>query len=378
MGINMMTKDKKLILVVDDNRKNLKLLGQVLKEEGYRITVAQNGVKALTAVNARYPDLILLDIVMPKMNGFETCKELKKNQDTREIPVIFLSSKSEKEDVIDGLKLGAVDYVSKPFNTEELLIRIKTHLDLKEAKSIIAVQKADLEQKNSGLKEINSAKDVFFSIITNDLNDLFSSLLSLSDVLTTKTVRLHKQEKDDFIAIIQQYSQQGSTLLRNLFEWSKVQTGKIKFEPEALDLRLLVESNIKITNHDDDAQAKDITLTCDIADNLLVFADSNMLDMIIRNLVSNAIKFTTEHGKITVSAHKKGKFVKISVTDTGVGIAAKDIDSIFRIDKSHGTNSTSSLGLILCKELVEKNGGTIWLDSKEWTGTTVYFTLPVA
>jgi len=377
MGITM-AKDKKLILIVDDNRKNLKLLGQILKSEGYRVTVAQHGIKALSVVNAKRPDLILLDIVMPKMNGFEACQELKKNPDTRDIPVIFLSSKTDKKDVIDGLKLGAVDYIAKPFNTEELLIRVETHLAIREAKSIIAAQKADLEKSNAALKEINSAKDTFFSIITNDLNDLFGSLLSLSDVLTTKTVKLRKQERQDFIEIIQQYSQQGSTLLRNLFEWAKVKTGQISFEAEELNLKLLVESNIKITNNEEEAKAKNIALSCNIAQDIVVFADSNMLDRIIRNLVSNAIKFTPENGKITLSAHKKGKFVKISIADTGIGIAEKDIDSLFRIDRSVSTNSTLSLGLILCKELVEKNGGEIWLESKEWTGTTVHFTLPAS
>jgi len=371
-----MAQDKKLILIVDDNRKNLKLLGQILKAEDYRITVAQNGVKALSVVNAKHPDLILLDIVMPKMNGFETCRELKKNTETREIPVIFLSSKTDKKNVIDGLKLGAVDYVTKPFNTEELLIRIKTHLDIKEVKSIIAIQKADLEKNNRVLKETNTAKDTFFSIITNDLNDLFGSLLSLSDALTTKTVKLRKQERQDFIEIIKQYSQQGSTLLQNLFEWSKVKTGKISFDPEALNLRALVDSNIKITNHDHEAGIKNIALTCVIPDHLFVFADSNMLDMVIRNLVSNAIKFTPENGKISINAHENDKFIKISITDTGVGIAEKDIDSLFRIDRSSSTNGTLSLGLILCKELVEKNGGKIWVESKEWKGTTVYLTLP--
>jgi two-component system sensor histidine kinase/response regulator len=372
-------KDNSLILIVDDNRKNLKLLGELLKEQGYRVAVAENGVKALTAVNTKQqPDLILLDIVMPKMSGFETCKTLKINELTKNIPVIFLTSRTDKKDVIEGLKLGAVDYVTKPFSTDELLIRIKTHLDLKKAKSLIVEQKHSLEKANIALEQTNNAKDKFFSIVTNDLNDLFSSLLSISDVLTTRTVKLYKHEREDFITIIQEYAQQGFTLLRNLFEWSKIQTGKVNFEPESLNLRALVDSNLKITNHEVEARMKNISLTCIIPDYLFVFADSNMVDTIIRNLVSNAIKFTPEYGKITINAREKDNLAHVSISDTGMGIATKDIESLFKIDVSHTTGGTSSLGLILCKELVEKNGGSLWITSKEWAGTTVYFTVPVA
>jgi len=372
---------KVLILIVDDNRKNLKLLGQVLREQGYNITLAQDGEKALAAVNVKKPDLILLDVMMPGMNGFKVCKRLKKDDETKDIPVIFLTAKNDKKDVIDGLKLGAVDYITKPFDTDELLSRVSTHLELKISRDIIATQKTELQNINTELAEANAAKDKFFYIIAHDLGDLFNGLLSFCDILTNKSAQLSDAEKEGFLEIIQKSSQQGFTLLRNLFEWSGVQTGEIEFKPESLNLKSLIDANIEMGRFRQEAESKNILLSSDISDSIFVFADSNMLDTIIKNLVSNAIKFTPENGKITISARKRDNLVRIAVADTGIGISPENIDKLFHIDVSHRVIGTSAekgagLGLILCKELVEKNGGQIWLESKEWKGTTAYVTLP--
>jgi len=373
---------KILILIVDDNRKNLKLLGQVLRDEGHNITLAQDGEKALIAANAKKPDLILLDIMMPGMNGFKVCKRLKKEDETKDIPIIFLTAKNDKKDVVDGLKLGAVDYITKPFDTDELLSRINTHLELKLARDTIASQKADLERVNTALREANAAKDKFFYIIAHDLGDLFNGLLSFCDILTNKNAQLNEEEKEGFLEIIQKSSQQGFTLLRNLFEWSSVQTGEIDFKPEALNLKALIDANIEMRRFREEAESKGIALLSDISDSMFVQADANMVDTIIKNLVSNAIKFTSENGKVTISARKRDDFIRIAITDTGIGIAPEDLEKLFHIDINHKAIGSSiekgaGLGLILCKELVEKNGGQIWLESKEWKGTTAYVTLPV-
>jgi len=368
-----MKKDKNLVLIVDDNPENLKVLGQIIRKKGHNLTFAQDGENALISVKAKRPDLVLLDIMMPGMDGYEVCQHLKENVETQEIPVIFLTAKTEQEDIIRGFELGAVDYVTKPFNTHELLMRVNTHLELKNARDTILHQKTDLEKANT-------AKDKFFSIIAHDLSNLFNGLLSFSDILTNKTISLTENDKEEFLGIIQQSSQQGFTLLRNLLDWSRVQTGRVHFQPEHQNLRAVVDSNIMLLSSN--AKAKNINMLCDISPTVLVFTDANMFNTVIRNLLSNAIKFTPENGKITVSAKEKRKLVEIAIADTGIGISAQEIPKLFRIDISHTTIGTgkekgTGLGLILCKEFVEKNGGEIWVESQEGQGSTFYFTLPV-
>jgi two-component system sensor histidine kinase/response regulator len=367
-----MNDGKNLILVVDDNPENLKVLGQIVRKKGHNLTFAQDGEGALLSIKSKKPDLILLDIMMPNMDGYEVCKRLKENVDTKDIPIIFLTARAEQEDIIKGLELGAMDYVTKPFNARELLVRVGTHLDLKNARDTIAHQKKDLEIANA-------AKDKFFSIIAHDLGNLFNGLLSFSDILTNKTIALSEREKEEFLGIIQESSQQGFALLRNLLEWSRVQTGRIHFQPEYQNLKGVVDANIVLLRGN--IKAKNINMLSDISPSLEVFADSNMFNTVIRNILSNAVKFTPEEGKITVSARKNGKFAKISVTDTGIGIADSELPKLFKIDVNYTTLGTNKekgtgLGLILCKEFVEKNGGEIWVESEEGKGSTFYLTLP--
>jgi len=368
-----MKEGKNLVLIVDDNPENLKVLGQIIRKKGHNLTFAQDGESALLSIKTKRPDLVLLDIMMPGLDGYEVCRKIKENHEIRDIPVIFLTAKTEQEDIIKGFELGAVDYVTKPFNTHELLMRVDTHLELKNARDTIIHQKADLEK-------VNAAKDKFFSIIAHDLSNLFNGLLSFSDILTNKTIALTEKDKDEFLEIIQQSSQQGFALLKNLLEWSRVQTGRIHFQPEHQNLKFVVDSNIILLTGN--AKAKNINMLCNIPSNFLVLTDANMFNTVIRNLLSNAIKFTPENGKITVSAQKKGKFAEIAITDTGVGISTQEISKLFRIDINHTTIGTgkekgTGLGLVLCKEFIEKNGGKIWVESQEGKGSTFYLTLPL-
>jgi signal transduction histidine kinase len=356
--------DKKLILAVDDSPPNLKVLGNILKENGLSPALVSNGIKALSSVKKRLPDLILLDVMMPDMDGFEVCKQLKQDAATKDIPVIFLTAKTEKEDVIGGLELGAVDYVTKPFNSNELMTRVNTHLELKAAKE--------------ELKQALATKDKFFSIIAHDLINPFSALLGLSSLLATQNNQLSADEKEEFIQDILRTSNQGYNLLKNLLDWSRAQTGRIQMTPTTLSLQDIVYRSMALL--DNNAKAKNIDIFSSI-DTTLVFADEYMLDTVIRNLLSNAIKFTPADGNVEISAKEEGPEVEISISDTGVGIKQQDIDKLFQIDVSHSTVGTAKeegtgLGLILCKEFVEKNGGTIRVESEEGKGSRFYIRLP--
>lgn len=357
---------KKLILVVDDNVANLKVLGSILKENGLSPAIAQSGANALKSIKRKLPDLILLDIMMPDMDGFEVCKRLKQDVDTQDIPVIFLTAKTEQEDIIQGLEVGAVDYVTKPFNPKELMTRVNTHLELKAAKE--------------GLKEALATKDKFFSIISHDLINLFNGLLGLSFILTDQKMKLAPAEKEDYLQSILKSSTQGYDLLKNLLEWSRSQTGRLQLTPIRLNLSKIVDLNIVFLN--ENAKNKQITLFSSIDQDTLVFVDENMFDTVIRNLLANAIKFTPENGQVEISAKQtQENQIEISISDTGVGIKAENMDKLFRSDISYSTFGThkekgTGLGLMLCKEFVEKNGGRIGVESEEGKGSRFYLLLP--
>jgi signal transduction histidine kinase len=358
--------EKQLVLIVDDNKENLKVLGSILKENGLMPAFAQNGTKALTAIQTRLPDLILLDIMMPDIDGFEVCKRLKQNAATQDIPVIFLTAKTEKDDVIQGLELGAVDYVTKPFNRQELMTRVNTHLKLKTTE----------EQ----LKQALAAKDKFFSIIAHDLGNVFNASLGASNMLEDQDGVLEECEAQEMLLLLQNSLNQGYNLLRNLLEWSRSQTGRIQITPATLKLKAVVDQNITLL--DNNAKAKNIHLSSSIGDTSVV-ADENMLDTVIRNLLVNALKFTPVNGSVTISAQRQNNWVEISISDTGVGIKPEDIDKLFQIDVCHTTRGTAQeegtgLGLLLCKEFVEKNGGTLGVESKLGSGSRFYLNLPSA
>ena len=180
-----MTSSKKedRILIVDDTIVNVQLLAALLQKEGYLINVAQDGLRALETVKEMPPDLILLDIMMPKMNGYETCIQLRKNPEYRKIPIIFLTAKMEPEDIVKGFQIGAVDYLTKPFNTEELLARVTTHLKLKHAYQEIEQQKKTLEQQNAELIESAKLREDVDQIIRHDLKTPLNPIIGYPQLL---------------------------------------------------------------------------------------------------------------------------------------------------------------------------------------------------
>lgn len=360
-----------MILLVDDNLQNLKVLGNMLQETGYHLLFAKNGIQALEAVKHRKPELILLDIMMPDLDGFEVCRQLKQNVQTHDIPIIFLTARAEQEDIIKGFELGAVDYVTKPFNHKELISRVKTHLELKAAREELALKIEELQQANL-------TKEKLLSIISHDLVNLFNSLMNFS-LLLTEPEELSVEQKNKYLLMISQASNQGYHLLRNLLDWFRNQTGKIKVIPVTVSLKPLVERNIEFLSSL--AKNKNITVSSWVDSEATVWADQNMLDTVIRNLLANAIKFTPNSGKVEITSQPQASMMEISVIDTGIGIKPEDIQQI--VQGSHyttiGTDNEkgTGIGLNLCKEFVEKNGGNIGVESEMGKGSRFYVHLPL-
>lgn len=362
----MVTNKKPLILIVDDTPQNIQVLGNILYDKGYNISISSSGVQALQSVKTKAPDLILLDIQMPGMDGFEVCKTLKANDETKEIPVIFLTAATELEKVLHGFEIGAVDYITKPFNVPELLARVATHVELKLSKE--------------KLVEVNRAKDKFFSIIAHDLKNPANAFKYLLQQTINNYSNFSSNEIYENLVELHEASGNLYSLLENLLLWSKSQRGILTFNPEKINLKSVI--NKKITNCTPAAKNKKIIIKSSISNDLNVFADIMMLNTVLINLLSNAIKFTDNNGEIKVEAKTKDKFIEISIRDNGVGINKTDINKLFAIDSNvltMGTNKEegSGLGLILCKEFIVQNGGSIKVESEEGKGSIFSFTIPI-
>ena len=231
------------------------------------------------------------------------------------------------------------------------------------------------------LKNLNAMKDKFFSIVAHDLKNPFNSILGLSNMLYEAYEDFDDVQRKEFLKNIVQSSENTFKLLQNLLEWSRTQTGKIEYSPSTIDISLLINENISIFSSA--AKNKNIRILSFVPVNTRVFADENMIKTVIRNLLSNAIKFTKSSGKVEITALPFDNQMKVTISDTGVGIRPEDLERLFRIDDQYKTNGTfeeegSGLGLILCKELVEKNGGKVWVESELNVGSKFNFSLPVA
>ena len=354
------------ILIVDDIPANLKVLGDILKGEGYKVRPVPSGALALQVAEKERPDLILLDIMMPDMDGYEVCRRLKENKLLHDIPVIFISALSETNDVVKALKFGGVDYITKPFRAEEISARVKTHIKLR--------------RQSIELQELNVTKDRFFSIIAHDLRGPMGGFMGLTDLLTEELNNMSMAEIQEFLWSMRDSATNLFKLLENLLQWARVQQGGIIFNRERVLFRPIVIESMEMIQ--ESAKKKGISIICDISEQLEVFADSNLIQTVIRNLVSNAVKFSTRGGTVNISAKtREDESVEISVKDMGIGMNQNMVESLFRIDVKNGRPGTegeqsTGLGLLLCKEFIEKHGGNIRVESEVGKGSVFTFNIP--
>jgi signal transduction histidine kinase len=354
-----------LILIVDDLPENLKVIGSTLMARNFNIIVALNGQEAIDLAITEKPDLILLDIQMPEMDGYEVCKRLKENSVTADIPVIFLTARADVDDVVKGFEVGGEDYLTKPFQPKELLARVKTHIKLK-----LSMEK---------LAELNATKDKFFSIIAHDLKNPFTGIMGFTEILKTDYAKYNQEEILEIYQLLDKTAKTAYELLENLLEWSRSQTNRLDFNPQLLLFEDIVMNSFSLVENM--AKQKNINLLTSYPKDLVIFGDLYLIKTIFRNLITNAVKYTNPNGSVTIKAIDTGEFFEISVIDTGVGISAENLGKLFKVDVKMSTKGTADesgtgLGLILCKEFVEKHGGRIWVESAIEHGSIFTFSLP--
>lgn len=375
------------LLVVDDVQTNVLLLKALLGKEGYGILVANNGQEALEVIRNENPDLILLDVMMPGMDGFEVAERLKSEEFRCEIPIIFLTALDDTQSIVNGFKLGVGDFISKPFRKEELMVRIKHQLSLVAARRII-------EEKNEELRKTIAGRDKMYSVIAHDLR---SPMASIKMLCNTIMMSIDQQtvpgDVFEMLEMTNKTAEEVFSLLDNLLKWTKSQLGKLSNVPQPIDMVGLVDGVIEVFKPI--AQSKSISLELNSEIEFVnVIIDIEMIKSVVRNLISNAIKFS--HKDTVVMVHVKvqditnenatgegnGKEVLVTVSDKGCGIKKEDQGKLLN-EATHfttfGTDSEegSGLGLLLCKDFVSKNHGRLWFTSEEGVGSNFNFTIPI-
>lgn len=360
------------ILVVDDNKENLKVVSNFLKEIGYQIALALNAQDALNILQENEIDLILLDIMMPEVDGYTLCRQIKAIEMLKDIPVIFLTAKTETSDLVEGFKAGGVDYITKPFQKEELIVRVRNHIELANSRKQILKQAEQIIR-------INKTKDRLYSVIAHDIKSPFANITMLLSTVAEGYLEPGSAEYNEILQSINTSTKETYSLLENLLQWTRSQTGDLECNPEKLSLNELTGRIIRFLLPN--AAKKSIALQENLEYKVDVIADKMMLQSVLQNLTANAIKFTPEGGTICIKARHDSGNVVISIEDNGIGMSQEMIQKLFvegQHVSTHGTNNEkgSGLGLLLVKDFVQRNKGTLQVKSKPDVGTTFTITLP--
>ncbi len=361
------------ILIVDDVISNVLLLKILLTNEKYQVCTANCGNMCIEQAKAEKPDLILLDVMMPDISGFDAATILKKDPETAEIPIIFLTALSNPSDLVRGFQMGASDFLTKPFNKEELVVRVFHQIKLVAATRII-------ERQNRELMATISNRDKMYSVIAHDLRSPMASIrMVLNLVVSTMTPEAVGPELFELLDKANKESEECHDLLDNLLKWTKSQTGRLNVVLQDLDLNDIVPGVVEIFEMI--ALTKKIKLVYAGTDGpLLVRADNDMLKTVVRNFMSNAIKFSPEGSNVEITMNEEGDYARISVHDHGVGIAPERIQNIFRKgETTYGTGGEegSGLGLQLCADFARKNGGDVEVESVLGEGSTFSVLVPL-
>lgn len=362
------------ILIVDDVMSNVLLLKVLLTNEKFAIATASNGRQALEQVEKENPDLVLLDVMMPDMSGFEVAQHLKSNPNTADIPIIFLTALNSTADIVKGFQVGANGFISKPFNKEELIIRVTHQISLVAAKRLILSKMEELQRTIAG-------RDKLYSVIAHDLR---SPMGSIKMVLNMLILNLPSEkigaEMYELLTMANQTTEDVFSLLDNLLKWTKSQIGKLNVVYQDVDLVEVTDGVIEIFSMV--ASLKKIKIREMKPEKMMVNADIDMLKTVVRNLLSNAIKFSKENSEVLVKMEEVDGMAVVSVQDHGCGISEEGQKKLLHTDthfSTFGTNNEegSGLGLLLCKDFVVKNGGKLWFTSKEGEGSIFSFSIPV-
>lgn len=367
------------ILIVDDNHVNLDVLHRTLQSEGHNISAVSSGKDALRVAPRLQPDLILLDIMMAGMDGFEVCAALKEHKLTKDIPIIFVTAKNDVQDIVNGFQVGCVDYITKPVNQKEVCVRVKNHLIMQNLTLTRGKMIAELESNNKKLIAVNKLKNKFLGMAAHDLRNPLATIRGFSEILLDKQT-LANQESREFLSIIHESSQHLLEMVNDLLDYSVIESGNLDLQLKMNSIKGLVENQIKMNQFL--AERKNIQIDKSIAQTPETVFDSRRIGQVLDNLLSNAIKFSNNGGSVAVEVGVAGQNIEVVVKDKGVGISKEEQKKLFQSfpklssQPTEGEKSTG-LGLAIVKKIIDAHDGFMKVESEPGLGSKFIFFLPL-
>jgi two-component system sensor histidine kinase/response regulator len=354
------------ILMVDDDRLNLRILSGILKAEGYVLAEANSGDKVIEAYQQFRPDLVLLDVVMPGMSGFEACRELRRIHGDACAPIIFITAKNESDDIVEGLAAGGVDYLPKPFRRKEALARIGIHLQ----------NRLLIEQLNKA----NLAKNRFLGMAAHDLRNPLAAIRGLAEFLGDGTVGTLSDEQRDLVDNIHKASQAMLELVNELLDVATIESGDLKISPKPHNLSELIEKSVYLTNIE--AAKKNTKVVFTPAGAIEARVDSAKIKQVVDNLLSNAVKYSPPGSTIRVALQSTATECSFSVQDQGPGIPDSERNLLFKdfsrlSAKPTGGEKSTGLGLAICRKIIEAHHGTVSVQNLATGGCEFRVALPL-
>lgn len=376
------------ILVVDDTPQTLRLLVAILSGANYTVRPADSGALALASALASPPELVLLDVNMPEMSGFEVCRQLKQNPATQAIPVVFLSGLTDLDDRVQGFQLGAVDFVAKPFQRDELLARVSTHLQLarlqQDLTSEVAKQTRDLQVAYQELAKASRLKDEFLSTMSHELRTPLTAVIGMAQILHAGAYGPLNQEQAEAIGVVEGSGRKLLQMINDILDYIQIDAGKVELQLAECPIVELV--NAVLENVRSKVAEKQIKLSCRFyQQESMLWLDARHTRRVLLILLDNAVKFTSSGGSAgiivrnSIAEHR----IEFEVWDSGPGIAEADLPKLFKpfLQLDGGLNRIhegSGLGLALAGKLARLLGGEIRVTSKLNEGSRFVVSLPLA
>jgi len=377
------------IFLVDDNPTNLGMLFNLLCNAGFKVLVGTDGERAIEQITYAKPDLVLLDVMMPGIDGFETCRRIKQNPDIQHIPIIFMTALTETVDKVRGFEVGAVDYITKPFEYEEVMVRLRTHLTIQNLRKTLEIQNQSLQQEIIDRTAAESALKVFIHAVSHDLRNPVTAMLMILQNLLNKASREINHPNPDPILVsrhvlerMAQSSDRQLSLIDSLLESHGNEVKGVILHPQSLKLKQIAQQAINDLQPLLDRDRA--TLSNLIPDDLpLLEIDALQISRVFQNLLSNALKHNPPGLSLTITACLEHNPTRIlcTVEDNGIGMTIAQSDRLFELYAQGDRTKRSiglGLGLYLCRQIVEAHGGEISVISTPNVGSKFSFTLPIS
>jgi signal transduction histidine kinase/HPt (histidine-containing phosphotransfer) domain-containing protein len=372
------------ILIVDDNIAQVGPLIDLFSQYNAIPLIAQSGEDAIELIQTNRPDLILMDIILPYgMNGFQICQKIKSDPAYKDIPIIFLSSLKSIPDKLNAFESGGVDYIEKPLEFKEVLVRVKTHLKIKYLQDLLIQSNKDLKEAKEQADQANYSKSAFLTNMSHEIRTPMNSIIIANDLLSSTRLTTDQAE---YLDIMKSSSRHLLSIINDILDLSQIESGKLQLYSDSFDLFKLLNDIEKMFSYQ--IKNKGLNFTFQRADNLIQFVegDADRIRQILINLIGNALKFTNS-GEIKVIVQldhmeSNEQYFKFEVHDTGIGISKDRLDDIFKnfTQADHTTRKKfggTGLGLAICKKLVKLMKGNMYVESEDSKGSIFSFTIPL-